>query len=729
MNETLHSAAPVRLCTTSTRSLALARNVHTRRFAFYLLSAFSAEPIRIWNKYTTRKVSSQVFREENAMNISKTLDFQTLVVIPAQERTLSPASSPLAPPSVLSSTLLDQVTSYATLLTFERQRSLLANNAEEREKYQQEALAALPTSNPNVRTFAPFNRKLSALHNFTPWQILALALLGLTVVLGFVFFRIEAAIAAIAVITCLYLADMLANVWLAVRTLNLSAEEHIDSTVVRLLPDIDWPPYTVLCPLYHETEVLTQFVQAMQQLDYPTDKLQILLLTEANDSQTRDAIKALHLPACFTLLTVPAGLPQTKPRACNYGLLHATGEYIVIYDAEDIPEPLQLKKVVMTFARHSEQLGCVQAKLNFYNPRQNLLTRWFTAEYSLWFDLMLPGLQSIGVPLPLGGTSNHFRTPTLRALGAWDAFNVTEDCDLGLRMSHYGLKTCVLDSTTYEEANSDLTNWMRQRSRWIKGYMQTYLVYMRRPYLYLQPGRLSQLLSLQLFVGGKTAALFLNPLMLLLLLIYVILRPVALYHTLFPTFILYMGMACLIFGNFFYIYSHLVGCMKHGHYALAKWSLTIPVYWLMASAAAFLALYQLIVKPHHWEKTRHGLHLKGSAQLVAEMEQIKQFADSNSVHPPLQLPQWDTNEGEVMDEIEMVATSVSSNVSITSDEIELEMTEKRVRVKLRTNPQMPVVHPIVETQAKDDEDTQELPTPSSAKSPQESPHTIETDRA
>src|SRR5439155_8784218 len=193
---------------------------------------------------------------------------------------------------------------------------------------------------------------------------------------------------------------------------------------------------------------------AMMSIDDPVEKLQILLLTEADDADTRNAIRALTLPSHFKIVTVPQGSPRTKPRACNFGLMQATGQNVVIYDAEDVPEPLQLKKAVLTFANHGSNLACVQAKLNFYNPEQNLLTRWFTAEYSLWFDLILPGLQRAGLSIPLGGTSNHFQIQTLRALGAWDAFNVTEDCDLGLRLARYHFETVILDSVTFEEANS-----------------------------------------------------------------------------------------------------------------------------------------------------------------------------------------------------------------------------------------------------------------------------------
>ncbi|HET7640613.1 MAG TPA: glycosyltransferase family 2 protein, partial [Ktedonobacteraceae bacterium] len=327
--------------------------------------------------------------------------------------------------------------------------------------------------------------------------------------------------------------------------------------------------------------------------------------------ETRNAIRALALPPHFKIVTVPAGTPRTKPRACNYGLMQATGQYTVIYDAEDIPEPTQLKKAVLTFANHGPRLACVQAKLNFYNPYQNLLTRWFTAEYSLWFDLILPGLQRAGLSLPLGGTSNHFPTQILRTLGGWDAFNVAEDCDIGLRLRRYQLETVVLNSTTHEEANSRFKNWLLQRSRWIKGYMQTYLVNMRRPWRYLRTGGLRDFLSLQLVIGGKTAFLFLNPLLWLLFILYLGLNQfvAGTYHQLFPKPLLYAGTFTLVFGNFFYIYMYLLACFRRKQYPLMKWALLIPLYWIMMSMAACIALFQLIIKPHYWAKTEHGLHL------------------------------------------------------------------------------------------------------------------------
>ncbi len=590
----------------------------------------------------------------------------------------------------------DQVSYYTQWLVADASHNTSSKVQEETNHYIKEALTTVTVAGREVTLFAPFRYAFSALRVITPIQAVVLSIIVLACALGFFLFHLGMAVAIIALLTVIYLSDLILTFILSVRTLNLSAEEHIDEVVVHALANAKWPRYTILCPLYREVEVVPQFVQAMQSLDYPADKLQILFLTEEDDASTRLAIQAMNLPPHFSIITVPDGKPRTKPRACNYGLLQATGDYIVIYDAEDVPDPLQLKKAVLTFANHSENMACVQAKLNFYNAKQNLLTRWFTAEYSLWFDLTLPGLQKLGVPLPLGGTSNHFRTSLLRSLGAWDAFNVTEDCDLGLRMAYYGFKTAVLDSTTYEEANSQVKNWIRQRSRWIKGYMQTYLVYMRRPQVYLKRERLAEFLSLQVFVGAKTGVLLINPFMWALLLVYIVLRPVNLFHTLFPGPVLYMAVTCLIFGNFFYMYSHFIGCMKRGQYDLVKWTFLIFIYWGMASIASFMALQQLILKPHYWEKTRHGLHLQ-TAGTSPGITLVTEEPLRVSVAENMELLSRTAKSGH--DEFEVVTTKLSSSISLKTDEIELEATEQTVRLKVHTNPKMQAISPADPTEA------------------------------
>ena len=238
--------------------------------------------------------------------------------------------------------------------------------------------------------------------------------------------------------------------------------------------------------MYKEKYIAERLIRNIDNLDYPKSKLDVRLLLEEDDLDTINLARSLNLPAYYTILVVPHSLPKTKPKACNYGLISARGKYTVIYDAEDKPEPDQLKKVYLAFKRLPEEYVCIQAKLNYYNSKQNLLTKWFTQEYSMWFELLLPGVMQLNIPLPLGGTSNHFKTEELKKIGAWDPFNVTEDVDLGIRLFKEGYKTSIIASRTWEEAANRLPVWINQRSRWLKGYMQTWLVHMRNPFRLLR---------------------------------------------------------------------------------------------------------------------------------------------------------------------------------------------------------------------------------------------------
>ena len=421
-----------------------------------------------------------------------------------------------------------------------------------------------------------------------------------------------------AILTFLYFADLLFNLFLIYRSFTKNPELKISDEEVDA-STMDWPTYTVFCPLYKEWQVVPQFVKAMSQLDYPKDKLQVMLLLEEDDKETIAKTAEFDLPDYFDVVVVPHSMPKTKPKAMNYGLSKATGEYIVIYDAEDVPDVRQLKKAVLAFKITGDKTICVQAKLNFYNPHQNILTRVFAAEYSLWFDLVLPGVQSIQGPIPLGGTSNHFRTKDIIQLKGWDAFNVTEDCDLGIRLAKNGFTTAIIDSTTLEEANSHFWNWYAQRSRWIKGYIQTYLVHMRHPMQFIERGKHYHLLAFQFIVGGKILSMFINPLMWMVTIIYFVFRPIAgdFIESFFPTPVLYVGVFSFVFGNFLYLYYYMIACAKRGHYDLIKYVYVVPFYWLMMSFASWRAVYEMVVKPHYWAKTLHGLHLnseKGKEQ-------------------------------------------------------------------------------------------------------------------
>ncbi len=456
------------------------------------------------------------------------------------------------------------------------------------------------------------NHTESAIITLTQKQKLILFVLIAVIVLTFILSWHTALIVFVSILTVFYFGDLLFNFYLIVRSMTKSPELQVTQDQINAVPESEWPRYSIFCPLYKEWEVLPQFVSAMSKMDYPKDKLQVMLLLEENDPETVQKAREFNLPSYFEIVVVPDSKPKTKPKACNYGLLKTTGEYVVIYDAEDVPDVQQLKKAYLAFKSLPETVKCVQAKLNYYNPKQNLLTRLFTSEYSLWFDLTLPGLQSMQALIPLGGTSNHFRVEDLRHMNGWDAFNVTEDCDLGIRLAKRGFTTAVIDSTTLEEANSDYANWILQRSRWIKGYIQSYFVHMRNPKSFIKDKKVVHLVALQTIVGGKILSLFINPFMWLITLLYFILRAQIgdFVESLYPSVVFYMAVFCLIGGNFLYIYYYMIGCAKRGHYGLIIYSLVIPFYWLSMSIAAWLAVYKLITAPHHWAKTRHGLHLK-----------------------------------------------------------------------------------------------------------------------
>lgn len=422
----------------------------------------------------------------------------------------------------------------------------------------------------------------------------------------------EALILIVAILTVMYFIDLLFNLYLIIQSFARSPEISIDEKRLSKLSDDQLPSYAILCPLYKEWQVIPQFVTSMNAIEYPKDRLTVYLLLEEDDQETIEKVKEFSLPEHFEVIVIPDSQPKTKPKACNYALQKIDADYVVIYDAEDIPDPLQLKKVVVAFQEVKSNVVCMQAKLNFYNPHQNLLTRVFTAEYSLWFDLVLTGLQAIKAPIPLGGTSNHFKTKVLKELKGWDSFNVTEDCDLGIRMVKRGLRTAIVDSVTHEEANSGFFNWFNQRSRWIKGYMQTYLVHMRHPQQFLKKWNEPHVLTFQLVVGGKVTSMFINPFMWVTTILYFTFRATLgpIIEPYFPSSVFYMALSCLIFGNFLYMYYYMIGCAKRGHDELIKYVFFVPGYWLMMSIAAWKAVWSLIIAPHYWAKTKHGLHLE-----------------------------------------------------------------------------------------------------------------------
>ena len=401
------------------------------------------------------------------------------------------------------------------------------------------------------------------------------------------------------------------------------ADVVISDEAVASLSNRDLPVYSVLVPMYREARVLPLLAKALKGLDYPASKLEVKLVLEEDDAETIDAAKALDLPGNFEIIRVPPSQPKTKPKACNYALQFCRGEFLTIYDAEDQPEPDQLKKAVLAFRTSAPNLACVQGRLNYFNRSENWLTAMFTLEYSQWFDFLLPGLDYLKVPIPLGGTSNHFKLDVLRQVNGWDPYNVTEDADLGIRLAQEGYTVGVINSTTYEEANGVLPSWIKQRSRWIKGYMQTWLVHMRHPvHLYRSIGPVG-FFAFHFFIGAPAFTNLLNPVLWSITLLMLFLQVVP-FGWLFPEPFGTMALFNLVVGNLFLVYFGVVAALKRRYFDLVPAGLTLPLYWVLHSIAAFKALKQLISNPHYWEKTEHGTSAMTQANLeAARQEQTK----------------------------------------------------------------------------------------------------------
>ena len=457
--------------------------------------------------------------------------------------------------------------------------------------------------------------ELSASPTLTRGQRSRLLLVGLAILAALVVALVPTLTILIGAATVAYLAAFFYRVRIfrqsfgADNTLTVSDEE------ARAIPNAELPVYTLLIPAYREPGMIEDLLAALDRLEYPRRLLDVKLLLEVDDPETLAAVRAAKRRRHIEIIRVPDGPPKTKPKACNVGLMRARGAFVTIYDAEDRPDPRQRRRVVAAFRTVPGRVVCLQAKLSYYNADQNLLTRWFTAEYALWFGQLLPGLIHDGAPVPLGGTSNHFRRDALMGLGGWDAFNVTEDADLGIRLHRVGLRTLVLESTTYEEANSDFVNWVKQRSRWYKGYLQTWLVHMRHPRrLWAELGP-SGFLSFNLFVGGTPFLALANPIFWGLTAIWFTAHP-AFVANLFPAPLYYAGMFCLAFGNAAFLYGTIVSAHLTGRQSLVYAALLSPLYWGMMSIAAIKALVQLVSIPSFWEKTTHGLDRQGAAFTV-----------------------------------------------------------------------------------------------------------------
>ncbi|WP_252731514.1 glycosyltransferase family 2 protein [Lentibacter algarum] len=398
------------------------------------------------------------------------------------------------------------------------------------------------------------------------------------------------------------------------RLLAFAAEK---STVPDQLPP-ECPPdalprISVLVPLFKEREIASVLLKRLSRLTYPKAKLEVVLAVEETDSMTRDALRKSELPNWMKIVVVPEGSPKTKPRAMNYALDFCAGDIIGIWDAEDAPAPDQLETVARHFASAPENLVCLQGILDYYNSRQNWLARCFTIEYAAWFRLILPGMSRLGLAIPLGGTTLFFKRRALEELGGWDAHNVTEDADLGFRLARHGYRTDVISTRTGEEANCRIWPWIRQRSRWLKGYLVTYFVHMRHPLLLWKQLGTWKFLGFQAhFVSALSQFILAPVLWSFWLVIFGLPHPLEQFVS--HDILLFLGLSFLAIE----VLNALINAtavarpdLKH----LLMWVPTMHFYYPLGAIAAYKALYELVLKPFYWDKTQHGISLKQAVEI------------------------------------------------------------------------------------------------------------------
>jgi glycosyltransferase XagB len=456
--------------------------------------------------------------------------------------------------------------------------------------------------------------ELSAASPAATWQLVVIAvLLGLVVggvIVEPAMTRTGLMVAIALPFFCIVLLRVLAL--LSAMQVPGRASRRAESAVIRpeRIADAALPVYSVMVPLFREVAVLPGLIKALSRLDYPAAKLDCILVLEASDVATQVAVGAMTLPPFMRVVVVPTGGPQTKPKALNYALPIARGSYVVVFDAEDVPAPSQLRQALAVFLAHELRgglkLACVQARLNIDNANESWLTRQFTLEYSALFDGLLPALTRMGLPVPLGGTSNHFPRALLEQLGGWDPYNVTEDADVGLRIARAGWAVAMVRSTTWEEAPVAFRAWLYQRTRWMKGWMQTWLVHMRQPRRFARELGWKRFLGAQALMGGMVLSAIVHPLFYVLLAIEyaygdLLAAPAdgwdrAIWGIAAFNMIAGYGSAMLL--------AALAVIRRRRTWLLPHVAL-MPIYWLLISFASYRAAWQLLRQPFLWEKTEH----------------------------------------------------------------------------------------------------------------------------
>lgn len=431
------------------------------------------------------------------------------------------------------------------------------------------------------------------------WSLICLALLGFAILLPVLFLATLSVISAISLI-CVATLKLSALVCHLMHRRQASKAQNLPIPHPERLPKV-----SVLVPLFRETEIAKALIKRLSKLTYPKAMLDVILVLEEEDTVTQETLSQTVLPTWMRVIKVPAhGGLTTKPRAMNFALDFCRGDIIGIWDAEDAPTPDQIDRVVARFTQVDDDVVCLQGMLDFYNPRTNWMARCFTIEYASWWRVILPGIARLGLVIPLGGTTLFFKRKPLEKLGGWDAHNVTEDADLGIRLARAGYRTELIETVTFEEANCRVWPWIKQRSRWLKGFMVTYLVHMRQPRQLLRDLGARRFWGFQVFFLGTFGQFMLAPVLWSFwIMAFGFSHPV---RELLPPPVM------LVIGGLFAMTELLTLCIGliavsgPRHRFLLRWVPTMFIYFPLGVVAVYKALHEMTFKPHYWDKTEHG---------------------------------------------------------------------------------------------------------------------------
>jgi glycosyltransferase XagB len=461
------------------------------------------------------------------------------------------------------------------------------------------AAARVEIANAASLTLQSLDPSLCARDGMTKPQLLALTMAACLVT----FFAPLAPVETATLCTALASFVFLAILWL--RLSICAASLAPSGPQPPALADADLPLYSLVVALHREARIVPQLLAAIDALAYPRSKLEVKFVLEEGDDETLAMLR--HAPSYSEIVIVPAGLPRTKPRALNAALPLIRGELVAVYDAEDIPDPQQLRRAAARFAVAPLRLACLQARLAIDNIGDGWLAQLFAIEYATLFDVLNVGLSALRLPFPLGGTSNHFRSGVLRRIGGWDAWNVTEDADIGFRLARFGYDIETLDSTTCEEAPFTLTAFFNQRRRWCKGWYQTLIVLSRNPRRLLRELGPASHGAIALTLGANILGSLGAPLCGLCLALDAALGRTALPANGWQDGLAGVCIMVIVAGIPALLWPMLLGMKRRR--LLRLWSVLalLPLYWLLICAAAWTAVFDLVRQPFHWYKTEHGL--------------------------------------------------------------------------------------------------------------------------